>query len=284
VSNLIPVVILAGGRGSRMASAGEIPKPMVSIGSEPLLIHIMRHYSKYGFTRFIICLGYLGRVIRDYFDIHDDSECHVYFANNGRSHHLYERERRDLSAATIRLVDTGIETSTAGRLRRVSHFLAQYPRFCVAYSDCLSNVNFHDVVKFHEAHKRVATVTAYHPRSPFGHLHLDEAGVASEFHEKPVLTSCWASTGFFLFERSVLDHIVDDDQMLEERVIPALARSGDLVGFRHCGYVQPVDTQKELELVNEQLIAARQNCLAAPWEMPHSNLATAGSHSEAKIS
>jgi glucose-1-phosphate cytidylyltransferase len=251
------VVILAGGRGTRLAEETIVrPKPMVEIGGHPILWHIMRIYASHGFRRFCVACGYKGEMIKEYF--------HSFLTHNSDLRIDLASGRVDrLNASPIdwqvTLVDTGLDTMTAGRIRRVIPHLEPGP-FLVTYGDGLGNIDVTALVRFHQSHGKLATVTAVRPPARFGDLQLDGDRVAA-FAEKPQTEEGWINGGFFLFERAVLEYLDGDTQSLERGPLDTLASAGQLMAFKHAGFWQPMDTVRERDLL-ESLWASGQ----APWK------------------
>jgi glucose-1-phosphate cytidylyltransferase len=238
-------VILAGGLGTRLAEETDLrPKPMVEIGGRPILWHVMSIYAAHGFREFVIACGYRGEVIKQYF--HD----YAVHAADWRID-LKSGERTQLSQSapdwTIHAVDTGLQTLTGGRLRRLRPML-EAGTFMVTYGDGLSNVNLRELVRFHQAHGRLATVTAVHPPARFGAMELSGDRV-ERFSEKPQTDVGWINGGFFVFEPRVLDLIAGDDVSLEREPLERLASAGELMAYRHDGFWQPMDTLREKRLL-----------------------------------
>ena len=252
-------VILAGGRGTRLAEeTGLRPKPMVEIGGRPLLWHIMGIYAHHGFKEFLVACGYKGEMIKEYF--HDFFLRHsdaVIDLRDG-SHELLNPARYDWRVGVI---DTGLDTMTGGRIRRLREHLEDEP-FMVTYGDGLGDVNVRELLDFHRGHGRLATVTAVHPPSRFGALILDE-GRVREFSEKPQTGEGWINGGFFVFEPSVLDYLDGDDAILEREPLEKLAADGQLMAYRHEGFWQPMDTLREKEILQELWESGRP-----PWRFP----------------
>jgi len=241
------VVILAGGLGTRLAEYTELmPKPMVEIGGRPILWHIMKHYAHYGFNEFIIALGYKGEVIKRYFLDYYSLNRNVTVNLGNGAITVHEESREDW---IIHLFDTGVNTSTGGRLKRLAPLL-QSETFMVTYGDGVSNVNLKDLLKFHRAQSRIATITAVRPPSRFGGVVLDQDKV-TEFTEKPQIGEGWINGGFLVFEPSVLPYIRDDAYSLEVDVLEPLSREGQLAGYRHEEYWQCMDNVRELRLLQQ---------------------------------
>lgn len=252
-------VILAGGRGTRISEeTGLRPKPMVEIGGRPILWHIMKLYAAHGVTDFIICLGYRGWQIKEY------------FLNYGRlmsdlTIDLATGEMQVLRPAAepwrVTLIDTGEETQTGGRLKRVGHLLRDEEAFCLTYGDGVGNVDIATAIAFHRAHGRAATVTAVVPPGRFGALDRDGDRVAA-FTEKPAGDGGMINGGFFVLHPSVLDRIDGDATLWEQEPLKGLARDGALMAFDHHGFWQPMDTLRD----RDQLQALWDGG-QAPWKV-----------------
>jgi len=212
-------VILAGGYGSRISEESHLkPKPMIEIGGRPILWHILKIYSSFGINDFVICCGYKHEKIEEYFENNDFPEWHV------------------------ELVDTGLNTMTGGRIKRIQNHIDD--TFCVTYGDGLSNVNIKNLIEFHKKKNSIATLTAVHPPERFGVLSLDGDNII-EFHEKQSSESSWVNGGFFIFEPEIFDYITDDSTVLEKSPLESLAHENQLTGFKHYGFWYPMDTMRE---------------------------------------
>jgi glucose-1-phosphate cytidylyltransferase len=254
---LIPVVILAGGMGTRIREETAVrPKPMVEIGVRPILWHIMKIYDHYGYRRFLIPVGYKGHIIKEYFlgyrDRHADFTVDLELGN-------VHRHANGAEDWKVTVVDTGAATMTGGRLKRLAAYLDG--RFMVTYGDGVGNVDIEKLVRFHDQHGRLATVTAVRPPARFGAMEMHEDQVTS-FAEKPQAAAGWINGGFFVFERAVLDFIADDSTSLEHEPLERLAAEGQLMAFRHPGFWEPMDTQRDLDNLNRQWAAGE-----APWKV-----------------
>jgi glucose-1-phosphate cytidylyltransferase len=256
-----PVVILCGGKGTRLREETEYkPKPMVEVGGKPILWHVMRNFAGHGFRDFVICLGYRGELIREYF-LHYRAMSQDFTARLGAESETVYREGADvLDGCNVTLVDTGQETETGARVARVAAYL-DADRFVVSYGDGLANLDAAGLLEFHCAHGRQATVTAVRATSRFGVLELDDDTVVS-FSEKPLLDD-WINAGYFVFERAVLERFDPEEGMLEHAPMQALARENELRAFRHEGFWQPMDTYREYELLNGLWASG-----APPWLEP----------------
>lgn len=252
-------VILAGGKGSRLAEeTHRIPKPMVEIGGWPMLYHVMSIYAAHGYNEFVVAGGYKVELIKEYFSRfrlrHTDYEVDL---KSGEVTVLHESP----VDWRVRIVDSGMETMTGGRLARLRGLL-DGETFMVTYGDGVGNVNIDELVAFHRAHGRAATVTAVRPPARFGGLSLDGDRVQC-FSEKAQADAGWINGGFFVFEPRVLDLIHGDDVILERDPLETLADEGELMAFRHEGFWQPMDTLREKQLL-ETLWASGN----APWVSP----------------
>ncbi|MDJ0535421.1 MAG: glucose-1-phosphate cytidylyltransferase [Xenococcaceae cyanobacterium MO_207.B15] len=247
----IPVAILCGGKGTRLKEETEFrPKPMVMVGDRPMVWHIMKTYAHYGFQDFLLCLGYKGNMIRDYFLNYDWNHSDLMLElgskrvtklNNGHK----EEDWR------IWLVDTGQETMTGGRLKRLGTYLDRIgiDLFLGTYGDGVCNVNIKDILAYHRSHGKLATMTAVRPASRFGELIIEENLVTS-FKEKPQTSEGWINGGYFVLHRKVLDLIESDDTIFEAEPLKTLSEMGELAVYQHDGFWQCMDTYRELELLN----------------------------------
>ena len=239
------VAILAGGVGSRLAEETEIkPKPMVEIGGRPILWHIMMHYAHYIFNEFVIALGYKGEVIKKYMVDY----CSL---NSNLTVHLRTGEVQFNGGYkpnwTVELVDTGIETLTGGRIKRLAPYLGN-ETFMLTWGDGVSNVNLCELLAFHRAHGKLATLTAVHPPARFGHLDLDHDQIR-EFSEKPQTREGWINGAFFVLEPRVFDYITGDDTQWEREPLERLAKEGQLMAYRHTSFWQCMDTLRDKRLL-----------------------------------
>lgn len=237
------VVILAGGLGTRLSEETVLkPKPMVEIGDMPILWHIMKIYSAHGYNDFVICLGYKGYVIKEYFANYflHKSDVTINLKDNKLQVHDSTAE-----PWTITLVDTGLDTMTGGRIKRIAPHLNN-EAFLLTYGDGVSDVNIAEEVAFHKAHGRLCTVTAVQPSGRFGALDLGEQNEIKSFMEKPKGDGAWINGGFFVCEPSVLDYIPAGDGTIWEREpMEGLARAGQMQAFKHHGFWKPMDTLRD---------------------------------------
>jgi len=243
------VVILAGGLGTRLSEETDLkPKPMVEIGGKPILWHIMKIYSAYGFNEFIICCGYKGYIIKEYFTnyfVHQ-ADITVDLAKNNVEIHKSTAEPWKIS-----LIDTGLNTMTGGRIKRVREYIGDQT-FMLTYGDGVGNVDIKALLNFHKEKTRMATVTAVQPSGRFGAISLTEAQIVSSFTEKPKADGAWINGGFFVLESGIFDYIREDDETIWERSpLENLARDNQLAAYKHTGFWRPMDTQRDrIELEN----------------------------------
>lgn len=243
------VVILAGGHGTRLGEETMIkPKPMVEIGSHPILWHIMKIYSAYGLNDFIICLGYMGHMIKHYFAnffLHHSDVTFDLRTNTMTVHHSRIEPWR------VTLVETGNDTMTGGRLKRVSEYIGD-KTFCLTYGDGVADLNIEDLIRFHREQKTLATLTAARSPGRFGAVLLEpgERTVAS-FHEKPDEERAWINGGFFVLEPGVMDYIEGDATVWEAEPLQQLARDRQLSAYPHSGFWQPMDTLRDKNYLEE---------------------------------
>lgn len=243
------VVILAGGFGTRISEESHLkPKPMIEIGGKPILWHIMKTYSHYGFNDFVICLGYKSFYVKEYFAHYFLHESDVTFDfRNGNQqiiHHVTAEPWR------VTLIDTGLETMTGGRLKRVKEYLDD-ETFMLTYGDGVSDVNIKELVEYHKSHGKLATVTTIQPSGRFGALDLGISNEVFGFQEKPKGDGGWINAGFFVMEPEVLDYIECDETILEKAPLEKLACDGQLNAFKHTGFWQPMDTLRDKNYLEE---------------------------------
>lgn len=254
------VVILAGGKGTRISEESRLrPKPMVEIGGRPILWHIMSHYASFGFTEFIVCCGYKGHMIKEYFV--------DYYQHNSQ----LEIRLKDGAVQVLRgssepwkvtLVDTGLETLTAGRILRAQSYIGEEP-FMLTYGDGVSDVDLHKLLRFHREQKKTVTISTTQPVGRFGTLKLDEkTNQVRGFREKAREDQSWVNIGYMVMEPSVYDYLGDGSMMLETLPFERLAGDGQMAAYRHMGFWSPMDTVHDREYL-EQL----WNSGAAPWKV-----------------
>lgn len=252
------VVILAGGLGTRISEESHLrPKPMIEIGGRPILWHIMKIYSQAGLNEFIICCGYKGYVIKEYFVNYflHNSDITINLKNN-----KVEVHENGSEPWSVTVVDTGENTMTGGRVKRIQKYLKPDETFCLTYGDGVSNINIDELLKFHQEQGKMATVTAARPPGRFGQLHI-EGNRVTHFEEKPIGDGGYINAGFFVLNSDVLGLIPDDSTIWEKGPLESITKSGQLAAFRHDGFWQPMDTLRDKNYL-ESLWAADQ----APWK------------------
>ena len=235
-------VILAGGFGTRISEETDnIPKPMIQIGNKPILWHIMKLYSYHGVNDFIICCGYRGYLIKEYFANYFLHMSDVTFdMKNNKMHVHHERAE----PWTVTLVDTGENTMTGGRIKRIKSYVENDEEFCLTYGDGVSNVNISNLIEHHKINKKLATLTAVYSPGRFGALEISN-GQVSTFKEKPMGDGARINGGFFVLSPKVIDFIEGDDTFWEHEPMEALAQNGNMVAFNHDGFWQPMDTLRD---------------------------------------
>lgn len=252
------VVILAGGFGTRLREETEVrPKPMVEIGGRPILWHIMKHYAHYGFREFVIALGYKGDVIKRYFADYYTLQGSITVSLSSGKVEVHDGVREDW---TVHLVDTGFETQTGGRVKRLEAWL-RGGRFMITYGDGVSNVDLRQLLRCHESAGKLATVTAVRPPSRFGGIEFDGNRVA-RFTEKPQIGEGWINGGFMVCEPSVLAYLRGDETSLERVALETLAAEGQLVAYRHEGFWQCMDVLRDTQLLEGLWQSGK-----APWKI-----------------
>jgi glucose-1-phosphate cytidylyltransferase len=255
---LMKVVILAGGLGTRLAEETEVkPKPMVEVGGMPILWHIMKHYSHYGFKEFFVALGYKGEVIKrfflDYYALRGSMTINL---SDGKVQ-MHDEECEDW---VVHLMDTGQETLTGGRLRRLKSWLSD-STFMMTYGDGVGDINLRDLLDFHRSHGRIGTVTAVRPPSRFGGLIFDR-DMVSAFTEKPQIGEGWINGGFLIFEPAVFEYLEGDSSSLEADALERLAADHELAAYQHGGFWQCMDTLRDKRLLEKLWQEGN-----APWKV-----------------
>jgi glucose-1-phosphate cytidylyltransferase len=244
----VKTVILAGGRGTRISEETSArPKPMVEIGNRPLLWHIMSIYARHGHHDFIICLGYKGYVIKEYFVnylLHNSDVTFNLATGSVKVH------RADAEPWNVTLIDTGVETMTGGRVRRALPFVSDEPAFFMTYGDGLGNIDISSLLAFHRAHGRLATLTAVQPSPRFGTLQIAD-GTVTQFSEKAQATAGWVNGGFFVLSPQISDYLVDDSTVWERGPLEELANEGQLMAYEHRGFWHPMDTVRDRDYLNQ---------------------------------
>jgi glucose-1-phosphate cytidylyltransferase len=245
----VKVVILAGGLGTRLSEETSVkPKPMVEVGGRPLLWHIMKIYSMHGINDFIVCCGYKGEVIKEYFANYFLRVSDVSF---DLKHNKMELLSNGAEPWKVTLVDTGPTTMTGGRLKRVQKYVGD-ETFCLSYGDGVSDVDITKLIEFHRNQKTYATLTAAQPPGRFGAFTMAEAQTKIEhFREKPQGDGAWVNSGFFVLEKEVFNYLDDDSTVWEQKPLEHLARDGQLSAFKHDGFWQPMDTLRDKNVLEE---------------------------------
>lgn len=252
-------VLLAGGLGTRLSEETDIkPKPMVEIGGRPILWHIMKIYSSHGVNDFIICCGYKGYLIKEYFA---NYFLHMSDVTFDMQNNQMEIHRKRTEPWSVTLVDTGDNTLTGGRLRRVTEYLKDEENFCFTYGDGVSDVNITELIKHHKSHGKQATLTAVRPPGRYGALKLDSMGMVNEFQEKTEGEKSWINGGFFVLSPKTIDLIESDNVSWEGYPLTTLAKQNQLASFKHGGFWQPMDTLREKTLLNDLWLKEK-----APWK------------------
>jgi glucose-1-phosphate cytidylyltransferase len=259
----VKAVLLAGGLGTRMREETEFrPKPMVEVGGKPVLWHIMKIFSAHGVDDFVVCTGYKGEIIKEYF-LEYEARNNDFTITLGRSTDIVFHDQHLESDWRVTVSDTGPATQTGARVARIRRYVEDDERFMVTYGDGLADVDISKLLAFHQDHGKAATITTVRPLSRFGLVDLDSDRTVKRFREKPQVDD-WVSAGFFVFERSVLDLLDgrDDDLILEQEPLAELAEQGELVAYQHEGFWQPMDTYRESTMLNDMW-----NAGDAPWRV-----------------
>jgi glucose-1-phosphate cytidylyltransferase len=260
INGPMKVIILCGGQGTRLREETEYrPKPLVEVGGRPILWHIMKSYASYGFNDFVLCLGYRGSMIKEYF-LNYEAMNNDFTICLGRNSTLDFNGAHKEQDFRVTLADTGQETMTGGRIKRIEKYVAGNT-FLVTYGDGLADVNIADVLAFHKSHGKMATVTTVRPHSRFGILETASNGNVLAFTEKPQLNG-WANAGFFVFEPKLFEYIEGDDCILEREPLGRLAAEGQLMAYRHEGFFFAMDTYREYLYLNELWRSGK-----APWRV-----------------
>jgi glucose-1-phosphate cytidylyltransferase len=253
-------VILAGGLGTRIAEETHLkPKPMIEIGGKPILWHLMKIYSRYGINDFIICCGYKGYVIKEYFANYFLHMSDVIF---DLDNNLMKVINHACEPWKVTLIDTGESTMTGGRMKRIRKYVLDEEMFCCTYGDGLGNIDIGTLVNFHKRHGKLATLTATKPPGRFGAISFD-GKVVTSFQEKPDGDGSWINGGFFVLSPKVLDYIDGDGTVWEKKPMEALAREGQLQAYFHSGFWQPMDTLRDKNYLEELWHSGE-----APWTLP----------------
>ncbi|MCM1538599.1 MAG: glucose-1-phosphate cytidylyltransferase [bacterium] len=254
------VVILAGGMGTRISEESHLrPKPMIEIGDNPILWHIMKIYSYYGFHEFIICCGYKGQMIKEYFMDYYMIESDVVIDLKNNTSAICESVTEPWN---ITLANTGLHTNTAGRVRRIQKYVGDEP-FMLTYGDGVADVDIPALIEFHKKRKTIATITAAKPSGRWGTIQIDaETGIVESIREKDQEDEAWVNAGFAVMEPEIFHYLTDDTQQLEKQPYEALTRDGQMSAYRHEGFWQPMDTMRDKKVLEELWESGN-----APWKL-----------------
>lgn len=254
------VVILAGGKGSRISEESVTkPKPMIEIGDRPILWHIMKIYSSYGYYDFIICCGYKGYMIKEYF-------IHYYMYQSDATFCLLDKSREYHNSTVepwkVTLANTGLETLTAGRILQIQDYIGEDESFMLTYGDGVADINISALVAFHKAHGKIATITTTQPAGRFGAIKINADGIIDSFKEKARKDQSWVNAGYMVLNREIFDYLGDGSEMLESTPFERLAQDGQMAAYRHEGFWSPMDTIHDRTYL-EELWGKGQ----APWKL-----------------
>ena len=252
------VVILAGGFGTRISEESHLkPKPMIEIGEKPILWHIMKHYSQYGYNEFIICLGYKQYVVKEFFAdyfLHTSDVTFDLVNNSMKVHNNYSEPWK------VTLIDTGLHTMTGGRVKRIQEYVGNEP-FMLTYGDGVCDINLHELEEFHRAHGKIATISAVNIGQRFGVLDLESSGQINSFREKNDSDGGVINGGFMVLNPEVFDYIAGDSTVFEKEPLENLAKNGELMAYRHHGFWKCMDTQRDKMQLEEMWASGN-----APWK------------------
>lgn len=255
----LKVVILAGGFGTRISEETHLkPKPMIEIGDKPILWHVMKLYSHYGFNEFVICLGYKGYVIKEYFSNYFIHNCDITFDMETQAIEVHQKA---VEPWRVTLVDTGLETMTGGRIKRIQPHVDN-ETFMLTYGDGVADVDIVRLVDYHNQHGKIATISAVQPSGRFGALKIADDHLVNTFQEKPEGDGAWINGGFFVLRPEVFDYIEGDKSIFEREPLENLARDGNLKAYRHSGFWQPMDTLRDKNLLEKFWASGK-----APWKV-----------------
>ncbi|MDH4262400.1 MAG: glucose-1-phosphate cytidylyltransferase [Spirochaetia bacterium] len=244
-------VILCGGLGTRIRDvADNIPKPMISVGNFPILWHIMKYYSSFNYNDFILCLGYKGQVIKDFF-LNYEAHTNDFTITLGSQKPITYHSNHSEAGWGVTLADTGQETMTGGRVKRAQKYVQGEENFMLTYGDGVGDINIEELVKFHKAHGKIMTITGVRPPGRFGEIMSDSNGLISEFNEKPQASGGRISGGFFVCNYKVFDYLDDRENLIfEQEPMRKLVKDGQLMVYEHNGFWQPMDTYRDYQFLN----------------------------------
>jgi len=252
-------VILAGGIGSRISEATNlIPKPMIEIGGKPVLWHIMKIYSHFGFNEFIVCCGYKQYVIKEYFANYFNHNCDMTVDLSDNSISILDNRSENWK---VTMIDTGLYTLTGGRIKRIMPYIGNEP-FLLTYGDGVADIDIHQTIDAHQKSGKYLTMTAYQPGGRLGVLNISDAGTVESFEEKPEETGTWVNAGFFVCEPEVFNYIEGDHEMFEKEPLQRIIREKQLYAFKHSGFWKPMDTLRDNKELNEMWDTGH-----APWKV-----------------
>ena len=253
------IVILAGGKGTRLSEyTQKIPKPMVQIGSKPIIWHIMNYYSKFGFNEFILALGYKGEIIKEYF--YQYSRFNSNFTINLKDGSLDYHSNNNLNWK-VSFINTGLETATGGRIKAISEYVKDEEEFMFTYGDGLSNINITELISFHKKRKKFLTMTAVHPPARFGELSISDNDTLESFQEKPQMQNGWINGGFFVANNKILKYINDPMEMFEREPIQRLIKEKEVSIYKHFGFWKCMDNIRDKNTLSEIWDSGK-----APWK------------------
>jgi len=254
------VVILAGGFGTRIGEESVVrPKPMIEIGEKPILWHIMKGYAQYGYNEFIVCLGYKGYQIKEYFANYFLHESDVTFDFTGGSEKTIHNSK--VEPWKVTLVNTGLDTLTGGRIKKVRPYIGNEP-FMLTYGDGVADIDIKKLLNFHQSHRKLATVTAVQPLGRFGALSVGSDNRVERFQEKAQGDNSWINAGFFVLQPKVFDYIDGDNILFEKEPVEKLSKEGELMAFKHTGFWHPMDTLRDKNYLDNLWQAHK-----APWKV-----------------
>lgn len=254
------VVILAGGFGTRISEESHLkPKPMIEIGERPILWHIMKQYSHYGFNDFVICLGYKGYYVKEYFAHYFVHESDVTFDFKKPNEPIIHQHSAEPWRVT--LVNTGIDTMTGGRVKRIKPYIGN-EAFMLTYGDGLSDIDINELLSYHKRNGRLATITATQPGGRFGSLQFSNENIVNGFLEKPKGDGSWINAGFFVMQPDIFDYIEADSTILEREPLENLAKDRQLIAYKHSGFWQPMDTLRDKNHLEDLWKSGK-----APWKV-----------------
>jgi len=261
--NNMKVVILCGGQGTRLREETEYrPKPLVPVGGMPILWHIMKIYSYYGCNEFILCLGYKGEMIKDYFLKFEELSNDFTLTLRSKKERIIHHSRANLEDWKITFIDTGLNSQTGSRVAQIKEYVNKDKEFFLSYGDGIASININDLLKFHKKHGKIGTITGVRPPSRFGEI-ITKGNKIVSFNEKPLVSQGFINGGYFVFKREIFDYLLTDESCaLEREPLEKMVKDNELMMFSHTGYWQCMDTFRDNMLLNEQWNTGR-----APWKV-----------------